>query len=509
MGELSDSDFRAPPSLHTPRPDESILLPELDMLRAWLGYLRAGAVYKLEGLDAEQVRWRPTPGANSLGGIVMHLGYGERQWIRVVFAGEEMDMSWAADRYASTFFVPGGWGVDEIVRFYEVETAAVDGVLDAVDSIEARSRAPFRPTTLRWALTHMVEEIARHLGHVTAKPIPWGDEEMGVTCSIGIALFPADGDDAETLIRNADTAMYQAKRDGRGAACLFTPAMHHTAERRHRLDARLRKALDAGDFRLNYQPIYELNGTLFASEALLRWPQPDGTVIQPADFIPYAEESGLIVPIGAWVVRSACYRNAAWGRIARPLRACVNVSAKQLADPGFVHTVRAALSDSGLRPDLLELELTETAMSANMDRAAGVVRELRALGVRIAIDDFGTGFNSLATLRAFEVDTLKLDACFVADVATSPVDQAIASAVITAAHRLGASVVAEGVETAAQRAALAALDCDAAQGFLFGRPMAAEAFSTLLRAASIGPARRGITAATSTTSRKVAWGRPR
>jgi diguanylate cyclase (GGDEF)-like protein/PAS domain S-box-containing protein len=326
------------------------------------------------------------------------------------------------------------------------------------------------------------EEIARGLLHVTAKPIRWADEEFCVTCSIGIALFPADGDDAETLIRNADTAMYQAKRDGRATACAFTPAMHHTAERRLRLDARLRKALDAGRFALDYQPIYELNGTLCASEALIRWPQPDGTIIQPDDFIPYAEESGLIVPIGAWALRSACYQNAAWGRVARPLRVTVNVSAKQLADPHFVQTVRDALRDSGLRPNLLELELTETSMSVNIGRAATVVRELRALGVRIAIDDFGTGYNTLATLRSFVIDTLKLDICFVADIATSPVDQAIASAVITAAHRLDASVVAEGVETPEQRAMLAALHCDAAQGYLFGRAMSAELFGELLGA---------------------------
>ena len=327
-------------------------------------------------------------------------------------------------------------------------------------------------------------EIAGNLGHATATPMRWGDDEIGVSCSIGIALFPTDGDDAETLIRNADTAMYHAKRHGRATACMFAPEMHHAAEQRLRLDGRLRKALDAGGFRLDYQPIYALDGTLCGSEALIRWPQPDGTVVQPDDFIPYAEESGLIVPIGAWAIRSACHRNAAWGRVARPVRVTVNVSAKQLADPEFVDTVRDALNGSGLHPNLLELELTETAMCANLEHAAAVVRKLRELGVRIAMDDFGTGYNSLATLRSFVVDTLKLDMCFVADIATSQVDQAIASAVITAAHRLGASVVAEGVETVAQRAMLAALDCDAAQGYLFGRPMHAGAFRELLRTGS-------------------------
>ena len=332
-------------------------------------------------------------------------------------------------------------------------------------------------------------EIARHLGHVAAEPIRWGTDEIGVTCSIGIALLPGHGEDAETLIRAADTAMYQAKRDGGGTACMFTPAMHHAAERRLRLDGRLRKAIDAGDFRLDFQPIYELNGPLRASEALIRWPQPDGTVLLPGDFIPYAEESGLIVALGAWILRSACRRNAAWSRVAPPIRVNVNVSAKQLADPHFVQTVRDALRDTGMHGSLLELELTETAMSTNVERAAAVVRELRALGVRIAVDDFGTGYNSLSMLRSFVVDTLKLDICFVAEIATSQVDQAIASAVITAAHRLGASVVAEGVETVAQRAMLTALDCDAGQGYLFGRPMPAQAFRELLSANALARGR--------------------
>jgi diguanylate cyclase (GGDEF)-like protein/PAS domain S-box-containing protein len=324
-------------------------------------------------------------------------------------------------------------------------------------------------------------EIARHLARVTAEPIRFGDDEIVVTCSIGIALFPADGTDADTLIRNADAAMYQAKRDGRAQCCFFAPAMHHAAEQRLRLDGRLRNALQTGGFRLDYQPIYALDGALFASEALLRWPQPDGRELQPGEFVPYAEESALIVAIGSWVLRTACFRNAAWNRVAPRLRVAVNVSAKQLANPDFVGTVREALGDSGMRPELLELELTETAVCANVERTAAIVRELRELGVRFAVDDFGTGYNSLTTLRSFAVDTLKLDMSFVADIVTSPVDQAIAAAVIGAAHRLGATVTAEGVETPEQRATLAGLGCDAAQGYLFGRPMSAKSFRELLR----------------------------
>ncbi len=230
-----------------------------------------------------------------------------------------------------------------------------------------------------------------------------------------------------------------------------------------------------------------MSGALRSCEALLRWPQPDGAVVQPNDFIPYAEESGLIVPIGAWVLRTACLQGAKWSRETRPLGVSVNVSGKQLADPNFARTVRQALSDAELPPKLLELELTESVLSPNIERTTAVVKELHELGIRIAIDDFGTGYNSLATLRSYVVDALKLDMCFVADIVKSPVDKAIASAVIAAAHALGASVIAEGVETVGQSAVLAALKCDAVQGFLFAKPMPAEQFGLLLRGDSLGP----------------------
>jgi diguanylate cyclase (GGDEF)-like protein/PAS domain S-box-containing protein len=342
-----------------------------------------------------------------------------------------------------------------------------------------------------------LSQIVRHLERVTAEPIRVPGGEITVTCSIGVALFPRDGDDAETLIRNADTAMYQAKRDGRATTCFFSAEMQHAADQRLRLEGQLREALEAEAFTLAYQPVYAMNGRLLSCEALIRWPRADGTVTEPKAFIPCADVSGLIVPIGAWVLRSACLQSAAWGRESRAIRVSVNVSAKQLADPHFVWTVQRALYDSGLAPHLLELELTETGITANAERAALVVQELHALGVRIAVDDFGIGYNALAALHSNVVDTLKLDGCFVAGIANSPVDQAIAAAAITAAHRLGAKVVAEAVETAEQRAMLAGLRCDAIQGYLLARPMPAEQFGELLRAGSrardgVQPAERAL-----------------
>ncbi|HEX3549542.1 MAG TPA: EAL domain-containing protein [Candidatus Elarobacter sp.] len=326
-----------------------------------------------------------------------------------------------------------------------------------------------------------VESIVRHLCSVVSQPVTIGDRTVSTSCSIGVALYPRDGEDADTLIRNADMAMYEAKRGGRGIARFFAPAMHEAVDQRVRLEARLRAAVEENAFTLAYQPIYGLEGTLAGSEALIRWPQPDGTLVGPDAFIPFAEESGLIVPIGAAVLHAACAQNAAWNREAPlPLRVNVNVSARQIADPDFAGTVQSALRSSGLRPELLELELTETAMSENVPRNAATVDRLRAMGVRIAIDDFGTGYNSLATLRAYRIDTLKLDMCFVTEIAQSEVDRAIASAVIAAAHGLGASVVAEGIETVEQRDALLRLRCDSGQGFLFAAAMPPENFAQLL-----------------------------
>jgi diguanylate cyclase (GGDEF)-like protein len=314
--------------------------------------------------------------------------------------------------------------------------------------------------------------IVRRLLASLSPPCVINGRSLDMSGSIGLAVSPLHGRSPATLLRKADVAMYAAKRGG-GGYVLYDAALDH-------LEEKLRKALHDEAFTLAYQPIFELGGTLRGSEALIRWTQADGTVVQPNDFIPYAEESGLIVPIGEWVLQTACTQNAIWNRAGRRLQVSVNVSTRQIADPDFVQAVQAALRKSGLAPELLELELTETAITANIDRNAAVVKELRALGVRIAVDDFGTGYNSLATLKSYEVDTLKLDMCFVTGIAENPIDRAIALAVITAAHALGARVVAEGIETAAQLAALVALRSDFGQGYLFSKPVAAELFEQLL-----------------------------
>ena len=287
---------------------------------------------------------------------------------------------------------------------------------------------------------------------------------------MGIAVFPDDGRDAESLIRNADAAMYHAKELGRANYQFFTEQMNQAASRRLALESELRRALAKEELVLHYQPIVEAaSGKPAGHEALVRWQHPERGLVAPGEFIPLAEETGLILRIGEWVLREACRWAMRGTRKGRPV--AVNLSPRQFNDPRLADHVARALKDSGLPPRMLELEITESTAMQQTDATLAALQGLKALGVSIAIDDFGTGYSSLAYLRRFPVDRLKIDRTFVADIGVDD-PSAIVPAIIALAHALGLRVVAEGVETEAQRRFLESCGCDYLQGFLLGKPQA-------------------------------------
>ncbi len=315
-----------------------------------------------------------------------------------------------------------------------------------------------------------------------APPFQIDHREFNVTCSVGIASFPRDGQDAETLLRNADTAMYRAKESGRNTFQLYSSEMNVNVGERLTVETDLWRALERDELRLLYQPKVEMKtGRIIGTEALLRWQHPIRGSILPAKFIPVAEESSLIVQIGKWVIDTACAQNVAWQNAGLPhVPVAVNISARQLHDKNLVPTVRAALSESGLEPKYLEIELTESAVMPSVDKAMATLSELRAMGVHVSLDDFGTGYSSLSYLKRLPVTGLKIDQTFVRDLATDVDDAAIVRAIIAVAGELSLDVTAEGVETAQQVAFLTAHNCGEAQGFYFARPAPANEILTLL-----------------------------
>jgi len=301
--------------------------------------------------------------------------------------------------------------------------------------------------------------------------------------SVGVAMFPSDGDDGSTLLRHADTAMYAAKSQGRGNFQFFSAAMNLATHERLMLENRLWQALEQNEFELYLQPQVELaTQRIIGAEALLRWHHPELGMVGPDRFIPIAEESGLILPLGDWVLQRACAMLASWRTPGLAhLRLAVNLSARQCHGPGLLPQLDKLLRDHGIDPALLELEITESAAMQDPERSRALLNELRSRGIKVAIDDFGTGYSSLSYLKLFEIDRIKIDRGFVKDIESDPNDAVIVAATIALAHSLGLGVVAEGVETEAQRDFLRAKQCDEAQGYLFARPMPVAQFEAMVR----------------------------
>jgi diguanylate cyclase (GGDEF)-like protein/PAS domain S-box-containing protein len=323
--------------------------------------------------------------------------------------------------------------------------------------------------------------VAKKILEKLTLPYPLGGREITVTASLGVSLYPRDGADGATLLRNADVAMYRAKEEG-DTFHFYAPAMNQRVHETLELETDLRRALERGEFLLHYQPKVALaTGRITGAEALLRWQHPQRGLIAPGMFIPLAEETGLILPIGEWVLATACAQVRAWLDAGLPaVPVAVNLSARQFGKAGLPDLVDQALRQSGIAPCLLELELTESMIMRDPLAAAATMQELKALGVHLALDDFGTGYSSLNYLRRFPVDSLKIDRSFISDVASDASAAAVATSIVAIANSLGLQVVAEGVETREQLAFLRNCGCDSLQGYYFSRPVPTEEFAVLV-----------------------------
>jgi diguanylate cyclase (GGDEF)-like protein/PAS domain S-box-containing protein len=324
---------------------------------------------------------------------------------------------------------------------------------------------------------------ARKILDALREPFVLEGRELHVSGSLGVSLYPADGTDPDTLMQNADAALYHSKEHGRNTFQFYTTRMNEHSLQRIAWETHLHHALDRGEFLLYYQPQVEIaTQQVTGVEALLRWQHAEHGLVLPEQFLPLAEDTGLIEKVGMWALRTACQQLVAWQRQGLPcMRVAVNLSARQFFQPDLVPLVREALAETGLEPERLELEITESAAMRNVDFSVEVMRQLREMGVRLALDDFGVGYSSLIYLKKFPIHTLKLDESFLGNLTVDTNDQAIASAIIAMARSLGLVVVAEGVETEEQLAFLRGVRCDRMQGFLYSPPQAESAIGQLLR----------------------------
>ena len=326
-------------------------------------------------------------------------------------------------------------------------------------------------------------QVAERILKTFSTPYSLNGQEVFVTTSIGIAIFPRDSDNSGTLLQHADAAMYRAKHEGKSAYSHFTPEMSDVSHERLQMESCLRRALDMNEFELYFQPIVSTDtGRLHSAEALLRWNSPSLGLVMPDRFIPLAEETGLIIPIGEWILQQACIAASTWKQLlGRPIGVSVNVSPRQFRDPGFTAAVMSALASSGLKSEHLELEITERLLLDNSIQTADILHQLDQQGIRLSVDDFGTGYSALSYLKSYPFDTLKIDRSFVQDSTKDAEDAALIRAIINMAHSLGLKVIAEGVEEEPQTHFLTREGCDYSQGYYYSRPLPADKFRDWLK----------------------------
>lgn len=325
-------------------------------------------------------------------------------------------------------------------------------------------------------------EVAQRIQNDVCQPINIDGHKLFVSCSIGISIYPKDGEDAQTLLKNADVAIYRAKEVGRNNYQYYTAALNEKAVTRRIMEKYLRQALDRGEFLLHYQPKVDLaSGRIIGMEALLRWQSPELGLVPPAGFIPIAEETGLVVPIGEWVMRTACAQSKAWQEAGIPPRLlAVNLSPRQFRQESLHETVALILHETGLDPHYLELEIIESTVMQDVERTKLIMRKLKGIGVQLTMDDFGTGYSSLSHLKRFQFDKIKIDRSFVNDITNDHVSAALTKTIIDMARNLNLRVTAEGVETEKQLEFLYSHFCNEMQGFYFSHPLPAESFELLL-----------------------------